>query len=421
MQTLILHAFAPEDEFAHRVLAVLTDVLSETGSNPTIIDLSIKNVADCTGCFRCWTETPGECYIKDDAPAVTIEMAKAERLVLFCPVVFGGFSPDLKRILERSISILLPFMRVFHNEMHHNVRYDKHYQLCGVGILDTEDTDADTTFRKRVQRFSLNFNGRHYCAGTIIRNNGQNIDLLLRGLLQNTMETKRDDQEQSVGASIPLLPEGSSTRVTSALMICGSPKGTKGTSWALGSYLMRQLQAQGIVTKSRGIYPRESLIADVKNADLLILSFPLYGDGLPARFKATLKDIAIADVGSKLCAALVQCGFIESQQNETAIEMCRLFARDAGFIWLGGLGRGGGGMLAGKPLEQAPAPFAKTREALGIAAEYLAQGTPIPAAATNLFRVQLIPRWLYAVSANLGFTAQSIKNGRLFSIWRTPY
>src|ERR1039457_3347721 len=167
MRTLILNAFERKDEFAHQTLSDLTAILAEYGNTPTTINLIGRKIADCTGCFRCWTSTPGECAIKDDAPAITAEMARADRIVFFSPVVFGGFSPELKRVVERSISLLLPFMRVFHGEMHHNVRYGKTYHLCGVGILEKEDPAADATFIKMVQQLSLNFNGLHYCAGTL--------------------------------------------------------------------------------------------------------------------------------------------------------------------------------------------------------------------------------------------------------------
>lgn len=420
MQTLILNAFEREDEFAHQTLSDLTAILAENGNTPTTINLIGRKIADCTGCFRCWTSTPGECAIKDDARAITAEMAKADRIVFFCPVVFGDFSPELKRVVERSISLLLPFMRVFHGEMHHNVRYGKTYHLCGVGILENEDLTADASFRKRVQRLSLNFNGLHYCAGTLARGNGQNTERL-RGIVQKPRETGNTGTS---AFSIPLIPhpeQSDVARVKSALMLCGSPKGIKGSSWEIGSYLMRQLETKGVTTRCRAISPNDTLIADIRSADLIILSFPLYADGIPARLTAVLKDIATADVGPKFCAALVQCGFIESFQNDTAIEMCRLFARDAGFTWLGGLGRGGGGMLDGKPMEQAPAPLAETRRALNNAAGSLAQGMPIPEEAGKAFRAQLLPRWIYAAVANLGFLMQSIGNGALFSIWRKPY
>src|ERR1700681_1495232 len=127
MRTVILNACTPEDEFAQRALCDLTALLAETAEFMTTVDLIGKRIADCSGCFRCWTHTPGECVINDDAPAVTAELAKSDRIVFYCPVVFGGFSPDLKRVLERSISLLLPIMRIHRGEMHHPVRYGRHY------------------------------------------------------------------------------------------------------------------------------------------------------------------------------------------------------------------------------------------------------------------------------------------------------
>ena len=101
--------------------------------------------------------------------------------------------------------------------------------------------------------------------------------------------------------------------------------------------------------------------------------------------------------------------------------MCRLFARDAGFEWLGGLGRGGGGMLDGKPLEKTPGLLTATRNALDLAADCLARGVPFSEDIHQAFRAQLMPRWIYAVAANLGFWLQIIKNGKMFSIYRKPY
>lgn len=210
-------------------------------------------------------------------------------------------------------------------------------------------------------------------------------------------------------------------KIESALILCGSPKREKGASFELGSYLARRLETAGVKTVVRSCAPRDTLLADVSAADLLVLSFPLYADGIPALMKEALMQIVASEPGPKHCAALVQCGFLESAQNDTAIEMCRLFARDAGFVWLGGLGRGAGGMLAGKPLEQAPQPMRATREALDRAAELLSRGEPFSAEVKQAFRVQPLPRWLYAGAADLGFLLQLLRNGKLLSMFRKPY
>lgn len=210
-------------------------------------------------------------------------------------------------------------------------------------------------------------------------------------------------------------------KIENALILCGSPKREKGASFEMGSYLARRFEAAGVRTVVRSTAHRDTLLADVRAADLLVLSFPLYADGIPARLKEALMLISTAEAGPKRCAALVQCGFLESSQNDSAIEMCRLFARDAGFVWLGGLGRGAGGMLAGQTLEKAPQPLRATREALDRAAELLVRGEPFSEEIKQAFLKPPLPRWLYARVADLGFLLQLFRNGRLLSTFRKPY
>jgi hypothetical protein len=210
-------------------------------------------------------------------------------------------------------------------------------------------------------------------------------------------------------------------RIETALVLCGSPKREQGASFQLGAYLARRLEAARVKTIVRSCAPRDTLLADVGAVDLLVLSFPLYADGIPARLKEALMQIVAGEPGPKYCAALVQCGFLESAHNDTAIEMCRLFARDAGFVWLGGLGRGAGGMLSAKPLEQAPQPMRATREALDRAAELLSRGEPFSDEVRQVFRSQPLPRWLYAGASEIGFLLQLLRNGKLLSTFRKPY
>ena len=210
-------------------------------------------------------------------------------------------------------------------------------------------------------------------------------------------------------------------RIESALILCGSPKQKRSVSRELGEYLARRLESLGVKASVRSCVPQDTLLADVGSADLLVLSLPLYADGIPARMKEALMLIAAAESGPKYCAALVQCGFLESAHTDTALEMCRLFSRDAGFVWLGGLGRGAGGMFGGKPIEEAPGPMRATREAIDRAAEQLSRGEPFSPEVKHAFRTPPLPRWLYARASDLGFLIQLIRNGRLLSIFRKPY
>ena len=50
-------------------------------------DLDIRA---CTGCFGCWTRTPGECVIDDDARRVAELVINSDVTAVVTPVSFGG-------------------------------------------------------------------------------------------------------------------------------------------------------------------------------------------------------------------------------------------------------------------------------------------------------------------------------------------
>jgi multimeric flavodoxin WrbA len=184
VQSTILNACAEEDTFAAAALEALVGRLRRD-SETLVIQPAGKKIANCTGCFGCWLRTPGVCVIDDDCRAITREIARADRIVFFTPVVFGGYHPDVKAVLERSIGILTPFFRVFRGEMHHPLRArEKAYELVAIGILDRTDEEAASAFRQRVWRNALNFNGLRWQAGTLVRAAGTagiaaSIDALL--------------------------------------------------------------------------------------------------------------------------------------------------------------------------------------------------------------------------------------------------
>jgi len=70
----------------------------------------------------------------------------------------------------------------------------------------------------------------------------------------------------------------------------------------------------------------------------------LYADGLPPLVIKTLEVIFEHGVGdeNKSFAAIANCGFPEGMHNDTALAVCRILARQAGFKWVGGLGMGAG-------------------------------------------------------------------------------
>ena len=86
-------------------------------------------VKPCTGCFGCWTRTPGVCVLRDRCTEMPRLMARCDTLVLVSPFVYGGFSRAVKAVLDRAIGYVQPFFRTVEGEMHHVPRYEDGFRL----------------------------------------------------------------------------------------------------------------------------------------------------------------------------------------------------------------------------------------------------------------------------------------------------
>lgn len=101
-----------------------------------------KAIKKCIGCFGCWIKTPGKCIIKDSYENLGKVYANSEELIIISKIYYGGFSPYVKNVLDRSIGYLLPYFTIKNNEMHHKSRYKETLKVSvfayGEGISENE-------------------------------------------------------------------------------------------------------------------------------------------------------------------------------------------------------------------------------------------------------------------------------------------
>ncbi len=146
----------------------------------------------------------------------------------------------------------------------------------------------------------------------------------------------------------------------------------------------------------------------INNTDLIILSFPLYIDCLPAPLIRTMELIKTErDKSDKKSTpnliAICNNGFPEPIQNMTALQICRIFSQDCGFAWKGGITVGGGGAIDGHPLEKRKNITRNIMKGLNIAAGALKDGKEIPQKVIDLISKKVSSYTLYRAFANLGF------------------
>ena len=105
------------------------------------VDLSALRIANCVGCFGCWTKTPGRCVIRDDAVRVYPLIARSEQVLYVSRVKYGSYAPVMKTMLERAIPIQQAFIRIHHGETHHIQRAVAEKDAVILAYGDTGDEE----------------------------------------------------------------------------------------------------------------------------------------------------------------------------------------------------------------------------------------------------------------------------------------
>jgi len=95
----------------YRLLERFMAGMAVGGIECEFISLVEKKIKPCTGCFTCWTKTPGICIHKDDMPEL-LEKTKTADLVVYAQPLYTYSVPGImKNFLDRSLPKLEPYLR----------------------------------------------------------------------------------------------------------------------------------------------------------------------------------------------------------------------------------------------------------------------------------------------------------------------
>lgn len=216
-----------------------------------------------------------------------------------------------------------------------------------------------------------------------------------------------------------------------ALLLIGSPKKKNSTSESLGNYLLEGLNKKGYISEKLHIISIlkddvEGLFAKVNDADIVIVSSPLYVDSLPSPLIKAFELIGqnrkgMSNSKSQRFISIVNNGFPESFHSNTALKICKIFADNAGFQWLGGLAIGCGPAINGMPIKNLGGMTRNIVKSLDITIDTIAKNESIPLEAINLVSKEIIPSWLYTLIANRGWKIQARKFNAHKSLYIKPY
>ena len=218
-----------------------------------------------------------------------------------------------------------------------------------------------------------------------------------------------------------------------ALLLIGSGKKTRSTSEFLGNFLLERMRELGWRTETlnlgrvfRGQSDPSGLLEAVRQCDTLVVAFPLYVDCLPYAVIRALENIAEDRVGTRIrkkhhLVAIINSGFPEARQSDTAVAVCRKFAAETGFNWSGSLVLPAGEVISGKPLAEAGWVARNAVKSLRLTAIALANHEPVPKAAVERMARPAIPAWIYLLFAKIGWLKMARSHGVQGQLNRRPF
>lgn len=197
--------------------------------------------------------------------------------------------------------------------------------------------------------------------------------------------------------------------------ISGSPKIKDSAS----EYILQELKVflendNNTICEYHFIKPKLSIeeMEQLKECNVLVFAFPLYVDGVPSHVLNCLIQLEMFLIATKekdiTVYCLVNCGFYEGYQNTLAIEIMENWCAKAGVKWGQGVGIGAGGMLTAiknVPIGHGP------KKNLGKALKQLSNNILKRDSEENIFITANFPRFLYKLSAEIGWRKLIKSNG----------
>jgi multimeric flavodoxin WrbA len=397
--------------------------LAEKGHVLSHFVLKDLDIHHCIGCWDCWVKTPGQCVFDDVSRDINREIINADYLLFATPLVMGFASHELKRKMDRIIPLIHPYITMVENESHHRSRYKK-YPILGLLMQPAaNDNDEDVYITSQMfARTALNFKSRLAFAVTT-EEAPRDVAARFRDL---------DHQHYHFDRKIPRSERAQVGEMDQLVVFNGSPRGKQGNT----PILLEQF-AQGFSSvpdrsvETYHLFKTKDIpqfVDAYKNAECVIIGFPLYTDAMPGIVKEFI-DALQPVVGRKNnppMAFLVQSGFGEDHHSRYVQRYLESFSARLGSPYLGTLVRGGceGVRIMPEQMNR------KTFDALHTLGEQLALEGGFTQAAIDAFgNHENIPRYMLPVYwimtqlplMNWYWNSQLKKNGAFANRYAQPY
>jgi multimeric flavodoxin WrbA len=167
MNAVVLDASGRDDLRTQSAANALVTALEQRGAEVDRVLARELRVLPCTGCFGCWTRTPGQCVISDDARSVAERVIASDVYAIVSPVSFGSYGSLAKSVQDRLICLVLPHFTMVDGEVHHRPRYARYPVMLALGTLARPNEEQASLFARLVARNAINLHNPLHAVETV--------------------------------------------------------------------------------------------------------------------------------------------------------------------------------------------------------------------------------------------------------------
>lgn len=164
MKVVLLNGMEKDKHISDAVKIAYKNISDEL----SYFKLRDMDVMPCRSCGSCGQKTPGECVFEDDIKVIFHELVKSDVVVMLSPIRFGGYSSELKKVVDKFMLLGLPLYMVKKGHLIHPPRYGEK-MLVVIGVKEKEIQGQEESFKTLAENNALNL---QYIHNTIILDKG---------------------------------------------------------------------------------------------------------------------------------------------------------------------------------------------------------------------------------------------------------
>ncbi|TET77618.1 MAG: flavodoxin family protein [Candidatus Heimdallarchaeota archaeon] len=145
------------------VITPFMEGMKKAGASVEMIYTKKLKILPCIGCFKCWGETIGECFIQDDMQELYPKLKEVDILIIATPV-YSPLPGEIQNLLNRLVPLIEPLLEFRQGrtraKCHDDVNISKMLAVVVGGWWEIENLDLVVKIVEEVsETYTIEFSG----------------------------------------------------------------------------------------------------------------------------------------------------------------------------------------------------------------------------------------------------------------------